>query len=68
MKKLLALVVAGVAIKFFLESEQGKDIKNKIISWLDDLEASWDNQAPAATQKIEQMANSTDNFLPKMDS
>jgi hypothetical protein len=34
MKKLLALVVLGVAVKLFLDSESGKEIKRHLQDWL----------------------------------
>ena len=36
MKKLLVLFGIGVAVKYFLDSESGKDMKKQVQNWLNE--------------------------------
>jgi hypothetical protein len=40
MKKLLTLVLAGVAIKYFLDSDSGRELKTRLQTWWDDAQSS----------------------------
>jgi hypothetical protein len=51
MKKLLALVIAGVAIKYFLDSEQGKQLQNQLKDWLGDVQDTFNETVNTATGK-----------------
>jgi hypothetical protein len=68
MKKLLLLVAAGVAIKLFLDSDKGRELKDKASDWWldmqDKLYSSLENAAEATTEKIENTASKIDNVLP----
>jgi hypothetical protein len=64
MKKLLTLVLAGVAIKYFLDSAKGNDVRTKLKGWLSEAQDSFSDLAGKVTQKAENIARNTDRSMP----
>ena len=64
MKKLLVLAVIGIAIKYFLESEQGEQLKQKIRDLISRAEDAINEKLEAAAEKIENTASRVDQALP----
>jgi hypothetical protein len=52
MKKLVTLAVLGVAVKYFLDSESGKDIKRQIHDWLGEVQDMFSEKANAVKKEI----------------
>lgn len=59
MKKLLVLAAVGVAIKYFLDSENGKEVKSAIRDWFgeaqDAVKKQWDNASGRAQAAVDKM-------------
>ena len=52
MKKLLALALLGAVVKYFLDSESGKDIKRQIHDWLGDAQDLFTEKTDAVKKEI----------------
>ena len=65
MKKLLVLVAVGVAIKLFLDSDKGDEVKAYVRDMLGDAREFLDEFFEKASQKVETAANAVDRKLPK---
>lgn len=57
MKKLLVLAAIGVAIKYFLDSDSGKEAKDQVKSWLGDAKDYFDDYMKTAADKVQKVAN-----------
>lgn len=59
MKKLLILAAVGVAVKYFLDSENGKEVKSTIKDWFGDardtVKKQWDNANDHAEMAVNKM-------------
>ena len=68
MKKLLILAAIGVAIKLFLDSEKGEELKDKARDWWQDMQDklynALENAAEKTAEKIENTAVKVDDVLP----
>lgn len=64
MKKLLALIVVGVAVKYFLDSEQGRQLKNQVMDLLAEAQDTFTEGINKATGRIAQTARQADQALP----
>ena len=64
MKKILALVVLGVAIKYFLDSEKGEEFKNEVRHWWDRVEDTLNDVVAKAFSKVETAAEKVDDITP----
>lgn len=67
MKKLLGIVVLGVAIKLLLDSEKGEEIKKEVRRWWDEMEDTINEAVKKALDKVEDTAAKVDNVLPGSD-
>lgn len=67
MKKLLALVVLGVAIKLFLDSEKGEEVKKEVKKWFNEMEDTLNKAVEKAFDKVENTAEKVDDVLPSGD-
>ena len=63
MKKLLVLVAAGVAIKLFLESEKGDEVKAYVRDMLGDAREFLNDFFERASEKVENTASAVDRKL-----
>lgn len=59
MKKLVSLVIVGIAVKYFLDSESGKDIKRQLHDWLGDVQDLFSKHVDAAKKEL---ASAGDNI------
>ncbi len=57
MKKLLALVIAGVAVKYFLDSEQGKQLQNQLKGWLGEVQDTFTDSMDNANGRVKDVMN-----------
>jgi hypothetical protein len=64
MKKLLTLVLAGVAIKYFLDSEKGNQMRSKVTQWLSDAQDEFGNLIDKTSQKVGQTVSKIDQTVP----
>lgn len=65
MKKLLVLVAVGVAIKLFLDSEKGDEVKAYVTDMLGDAREFLNDFFEKASEKVENAAVTVDRKLPK---
>ena len=63
MKKLLVLVAAGVAIKLFLDSEKGDEVKAYVRDMLGDAREFLNDFFERASEKVENTASAVDRKL-----
>ena len=63
MKKLLVLVAVGVAVKYFLDSEKGDEVKTYVKDLLGDAREFLNDFFEKATEKVENTANAVDKKL-----
>ena len=63
MKKLIALVVVGFAIKFFLDSRHGYRLKQQVRSKIKKAEDFINDKLEKATDKIEETASRVDRLM-----
>ena len=63
MKKLLVLVALGVAVKYFLDSEKGEEIKSYVKDLLGDAQDAFNEYMEKATGKVEGAASQIDKKL-----
>jgi hypothetical protein len=63
MKKLLVLVAIGVAVKYFLDSEKGEDVKNYVKDLLGDAREFLNDFFENASEKVENAASTVDKKL-----
>jgi hypothetical protein len=61
MKKLLALVAVGVAVKYFLDSEQGKQVKKQVMDLLSELQDTFSEGINKAGGKITEVRSQAEN-------
>lgn len=52
MKKLLVLIGLGVAIKYFLDSDSGRDVKNQVKDWLKEAQDGFSDKLEMAKEKV----------------
>lgn len=68
MKKLLTLALAGIAIKYFLDSEKGNQVLIKLKDWLAEAQDRLDALIGQTEQKPEQLsAKNKRAFQPNKD-
>ena len=65
MKKLLVLVALGVAVKYFLDSEKGEELKSYVRDLLGDAQDTFNEFFNKASDKIEDTAGNVDNTLSR---
>ena len=65
MKKLLVLVVIGVAVKYFLDSEKGDELKSYVRDLLGDAQDTFNEFFSKTSDKIEDTANDVDSTLSR---
>jgi hypothetical protein len=65
MKKILALIVVGVAIRYFLSSEKGRQLKNRVRELLDEGLEALNEKLETAAGKVEDAAAKVDNVVRK---
>jgi hypothetical protein len=65
MKKLLVLVAAGVALKLFLDSEKGDEVKAYVRDMLGDAREFLNDFFEQASEKVENAAVAVDRKLPR---
>lgn len=63
MKKLLVLVALGVAIKYFLDSDKGEELKGYVKDLLGDAQDAFNEYFEKATEKLEGAATQADKKL-----
>ena len=63
MKKLLVLVAAGVAIKLFLDSEKGDEVKDYVRDMLGDARTFLNDFFERASEKVETAASAVDRKM-----
>lgn len=63
MKKLLILVAVGVAVKYFLDTEKGQEIKNYVRDLLGDAQDAFNEYLEKASEKVEGTASRIDQKL-----
>ena len=63
MKKLLVLVAAGVAIKLFLDSEKGDEVKAYVRDMLGDAREFLNDFFENASEKVENAASAVDRKM-----
>ena len=63
MKKLLLLAIAGVAVKLFLDSEKGYELKKHIHDLIQDAQDSVNAFLEKITDKIEDTASTVDQAV-----
>lgn len=64
MKKLLGLIVLGVAVKLLLDSEKGDQIKAEVKRWWGKVEDVLDDVMEKAFDKVEDAGQKVDDVLP----
>lgn len=57
MKKILTLLALGIAVKYFLDSEKGKDVKTQVKGWLGDAKDTFTDTLNGAERKIHKEAS-----------
>jgi hypothetical protein len=57
MKKLLTLVIAGVAVKYFLDSEKGQSLKTQLKGWLGEAQDAMKETVNRASGNVNQVAD-----------
>lgn len=60
MKKLLVLVALGVAVKYFLDSEKGEELKSYVRDLLGDAQDAFNEYFEKAAEKVEVTASQID--------
>jgi hypothetical protein len=65
MKKLLVLAVVGVAIKLFLDSDKGQELKQKVLDLISDAQDAINEYLEKATEKVEDVAGTVDTVVRK---
>lgn len=60
MKKLLVLVALGVAVKYFLDSEKGEELKSYVKDLLGDAQDAFNEYFEKTTEKVEGAASQID--------
>ena len=60
MKKLLVLVALGVAVKYFLDSEKGEELKSYVRDLLGDAQDAFNEYFEKATEQVEGAASTID--------
>ncbi len=63
MKKILAFVLAGMAINYFLDSERGNERRNKVKNWINDVKTNVDELVGKGQQRVENIADSADRVM-----
>lgn len=63
MKKLIALAVVGVAVKLFLDSEQGVEMKRRLRNVIQDAQDSINSWLEKVADKIEDTAADVDQAV-----
>lgn len=63
MKKLLVLVAAGIALKYFLDSQKGDQVKDYVSSLLGDARQFLNDFFENASEKVENAASAVDKKL-----
>jgi hypothetical protein len=63
MKKILTLVALGVAVKYFLDTERGKELKKQVTDWLGEAEDTVKETFQQATDTIKQAAARADGGM-----
>ena len=63
MKKLLLLAIAGIAVKLFLDSEKGYEVKKRIRDLIQDAQDSVNTWLEEVTDKIEDTASTVDQAV-----
>jgi hypothetical protein len=63
MKKLLVLVAIGVAVKYFLDSDKGDEVKNYVKDILGDAREFLNDFFENASEKVENAASTVDKKL-----
>jgi hypothetical protein len=63
MKKLLVLVAVGVAVKLFLDSEKGEEVKSYVRDLLGDVQDTFNEYLEKASQKVERTASQVNDKL-----
>ena len=67
MKKLLVLVAAGVALKYFLDSEKGDQVKRYVRDLLGDAREVLNDFFEKTSEKVENTASAVDRKLTSME-
>jgi hypothetical protein len=57
MKKLLALAIVGIAVKYFLDSEKGTQAKSQLKDWLQDAQDAFGDTIKGAKGTARQVAS-----------
>ena len=65
MKKLATIILFGVAVKFFLQSPQGRRLKRRMKEWLGKVEDGVNAGLENMTHKIERTAGRVDHLVQK---
>lgn len=60
MKKLLTLLALGVAVKYFLDSDKGKELKTQIKGWIGDAQ-------DAVAETVGNLEDKAGKTAPKMN-
>ncbi|HUQ64758.1 MAG TPA: hypothetical protein VM101_01285 [Flavitalea sp.] len=63
MKKLLVLVAVGVAVKLFLDSEKGEEVKSYVRDLLGDVQDTFNDYLEKGSQKVERTARQVNDKL-----
>lgn len=63
MKKLLVLVALGVAVKYFLDSDKGEELKSYVRDLLGDAQDAFNEYFEKAAEKVEGAASQVDKKL-----
>lgn len=64
MKKLVGLIVAGVAIKYFLDSQQGRQLAKQVKDWLGEAQDKMSDIVQRTTDTVRQAASNVDVANP----
>jgi hypothetical protein len=67
MKKILALIIVGVAVKYFLDSDKGRQLKIRIRELLDEGLDAVNDKLETAAGKVERAAGRVDDFIGKSE-
>lgn len=65
MKKLLVLAVVGVAVKLFLDSEKGHELKQRVRDLIKEAQDTINDYLETASEKVEDMAGTVDSVVRK---
>lgn len=63
MKKLLVLIALGIAVKYFLDSDKGEELKSYVKDLLGDAQDAFNEYFEKATEKMEGAASEADKKL-----